>query len=364
MNECRRVLVVDDDVTQRELLITLLISLDYEVTAVATGTEALAAISQCVPLLLLLDIGLPDIDGLEVMDKMRSIPGTEELIVILISGTTDTTTIAAGLERGAADFIPKPVNEVVLKVKLENQFRLQESRIKIQQLNEQLADEKLQIEEERNLLARYFSADLIKAILSGEVSTKIGGEVRTASILFCDMRNSTDIAERIEPEAFVDLVNNLFTDVTDIIYGEGGSVNKFVGDGILATFGCPGDLEDDAYHCASVALKVRKYLENFNEFRPAYLDEPIRLGIGMSRGKVFAGNVGSVHQIQYTVMGDPVNLASRLEGLTKRGKVDVLMCGEMRDTLGSRAKVMKANLDRVRGKLNQVRVYHLVELSN
>jgi CheY-like chemotaxis protein len=90
MNECRRVLVVDDDVTQRELLITLLISMDYEVNAVATGNEALESIRQCVPALVLLDIGLPDIDGLEVMDKMASIPDTEDLIVILISGSADT----------------------------------------------------------------------------------------------------------------------------------------------------------------------------------------------------------------------------------------------------------------------------------
>lgn len=340
-----------------------LVSLHYEVETVPDGMQAIESARRCLPDVVLLDIGLPDIDGLSVMEKMKSFPESESTVFILISGSSDSKTIAAGLERGAADFIPKPLNGTILRIKLENQLKLRNSRREIEQLNQQLADEKAHIEQERNRLARYFSRDLISAILSGEVSTKIGGELRTTSIFFCDMRNSVDIAESLDPAEFADLVNNLFTDVTDIIYGEGGSVNKFVGDGILATFGCPTDLEDDALHCASAALKIRKYLETFNEFRPGYLDEPVRLGIGMSRGKVFAGNVGSVHQIQYTVMGDPVNLASRLESLTKHAGVDNLLDGAMRDELGTRVRVRKATLTRVRGKMNDVRVYHLAGLA-
>ena len=362
MNTCKQILVVDDDESQLELLKIFLNDLNYPVKTVENGQDALESCRSCMPDMILLDIGLPDMNGLSLMDELKNIESDDDPIIILISGNADTKTIAAGLERGAVDFLPKPLNETILRIKLENQLKLQESGRQIQILNSQLGEEKQRIEEERNLLARYFSKDMINGILSGDISTRIGGDVKTASIFFCDMRNSVDIAETLAPEAFVELVNNLFTDVTDIIYGEGGSVNKFVGDGILATFGLPAELEDDAFHCASTALKIRKYLENFNQFRPEYLKEPIRLGMGMSRGQVFAGNVGSVHQIQYTVMGDPVNLASRMEALTKRAKVDTLMCGNVRDALGTRAKVLKANLTHVRGKLNKVRIYHLVEL--
>ena len=285
MKECDHILVVDDEETQRELLTAVLHAAGHRVEAVTNGSDALKSVQRCKPPLILLDIGLPDIDGLEVMAKIKKDPATTDATIILISGMADTETIAAGLQHGAADFVPKPVNGTVLTVKVNNQLRLRESLIQITRLNEELEKEKRRIQNERDLLARYFSADLIGAILSGAISTEIGGEVRTASILFCDIRNSTGIAERIPPQDFVDLVNSVFTDVTDIIYGEGGSVNKFVGDGILATFGCPTALEDDAYHCARVAIKIRKYLQNFNQFRPKYLEEPIALSVGMSRGR-------------------------------------------------------------------------------
>ena len=362
MGVVHRILVVDHDVEQRRLLASILETLGCEVESTGTGAEALDTVRDRRPAMVLLDVDLPDMDGLSAMRQIKGDPATAETVVVMVTAATDNAIVAIGLEWGAEDVIQKPYNHLVLSAKIGSHLRLLESRQEVRALNEQLAAEKRRVQEERDRLARYFSADLIKGILSGEISTRIGGEVRTASILFCDIRNSTRIAELVEPGAFMDLVNNLFTDVADLIYGEGGSVNKYIGDAILATFGCPTRLDDDAYHCAMVALKIRKYLVNFNQFRPDCLSVPIRMGVGMCRGEVFAGNVGSVHQIQYTVLGDPVNLASRLEGLTKQTKADTLMCGAMRDSLGSRATVKKINLSRVRGKLREVQVYFLVDL--
>jgi adenylate cyclase len=357
-----RILVVDDDETQRHLLVAILGTLGCEVESAGTGGEALDLVRTHHPEMVLLDVDLPDMDGLSAMRQIKGDPATAETMVLMVTGATDGAIVAVALEWGAEDVIQKPFNQLVLSAKIGSHLRLLESRQEVRSLNEQLAAEKRRVQEERDRLARYFSADLIQGILSGEISTRIGGEVRTASILFSDIRNSTQMAEKMGPESFMNLVNNVFTDISDIVYGEGGSVNKFIGDGILATFGCPNRLEDDAYHCAAAALKMRKYLIGYNQSRPKYLSEPLRMGVGMSRGEVFAGNVGSVHQIQYTVLGDPVNLASRLENLTKLSKADTLMCGEMREQLGSRAKVMKVNLDHVRGKLREVRVYFLVDL--
>ncbi len=223
-----------------------------------------------------------------------------------------------------------------------------------------LGDLKDKALKERDLLAKYFSRDLIDGILDGTISTKLGGEIRIASILFCDLRNSTTIAENIEPELFMKLLNNLFTDLTDIIFGENGSVNKFLGDGILATFGCPKEISDDALHCANVAVKIRKYLFNFNQFRPKYLKDPISMGVGIARGKLFTGNFGSVNQIEYSVLGDPVNIASRLESLTREAGCDILLDGNIRDELGDRVEVERLELNSVKGKLKEVSIYKLL----
>ncbi len=362
MTEKQDIIIVDAYKENQQILKKTLTALGFSLRAVQTGKEALKTIAQYHPAIILLNLELPDIDGLDLLRALVKKVNSSTTAIILISSSTSPDRVETALKLGAVDFIGKPFYPQILKLRLNNQLKWLKYNKEAEILHRELSEKQKRDAEVKELLSKYFSKDLIEAILSGTVNNAIGGNLLTASILFCDMRDSTTIAEKVGPSAFMDLLNSVFTDLTDIIYGEGGSVNKFVGDGILATFGCPKNLENDALHCANTAFKIRKYLNEFNQFRPPYLKEPLQFGIGMSRGEIFAGNVGSVHQIQYTVLGDPVNIASRLEGLTKRVGVDILMDRNIREILGNQAEVQRVKLTHVRGKLQQTLIYYLKNL--
>ncbi len=193
---------------------------------------------------------------------------------------------------------------------------------------------------------------------------KLTGTHLNASMLFFDLRGSTTIAEKLEPMIFSEFLSELFTDIMDLIYGNGGTVNKIMGDGIFATFGCPETTGDDAYQCTKTALQIREYLNTFNDVRPSYLEHEIKCGIGISTGKVFAGNIGSIRRMEYTVLGDAVNTASRLESLTKDIGHDILIDGNTYNILKDRINIETTEISHVKGKTEVLKIFKLISLKD
>ncbi len=362
-NNCNSIHIVDDSSENLQKMESLLTGLNQDASASKDPAEALKTIRDCAPEIILLDIDIPGLSASSFIASALELYSSNPPFIILMSENQSEDVFIDGLNAGANDIIRKPFNLNELKIKLSNVIKLIDHVKENEKLHEALQREKDVLQKERNLLAKYFSRDLIDAILNGEVSTEIGGEIRTVSILFCDLRNSTLIAKNTDPGQFSKFLNNLFTDITDIIYGEEGSVNKFLGDGILATFGCPRVIENDAYHCASVAVKIRKYLDNFNQFRPEFLSDHVEMGIGIARGDVFMGNIGSVNQIEYTVLGDPVNIAARLQYLTKKAGVGILMDGQIKEKLGGSAVSRRVRFKGIRGRMEGLDIYNLLSLN-
>lgn len=218
---------------------------------------------------------------------------------------------------------------------------------------------KQRLKNERRLLTRYFSEDIVEGILQDEHANSLSGRHQEATIMFFDVRRSTAIAEQLEPQVFAEFLSEFFTDIMDLVYGNHGSVNKLLGDGIMSTFGCPVPAEHDVLNAAKCALQIRNHLATFNDVRPDYIKEPIRVGMGIATGKVFAGNIGSVRRMEYTVLGDPVNTASRLESMTKEAGVDILIDGNTRHRLGNLIKCRKIQHSGVRGKLQEIEIFSL-----
>lgn len=213
---------------------------------------------------------------------------------------------------------------------------------------------------QRNALEKYFPQNVVDSILENSDDIhELRGEHLEASILFFDLRSSTKIAESLEPIVFSQFLSELFTDIMDLIYGNGGSVNKLIGDGIMATFGCPYSIGDDALRCAKSALDIKEYLHTFNDVRPEYLREPISGGIGIATGKVFAGYIGSVRRMEYTVLGDPVNLSSRLEALTKAHGGSILIDKNTLEKISQEAVFSLVGSLDIRGKSEPVDIYSL-----
>lgn len=206
-------------------------------------------------------------------------------------------------------------------------------------------------------LSAYFSGDVVKMILGQQATNHDYGENLEATIFFLDIRNFTRISEGVEPNLIAALLNRLYTDIMDLILTYKGSVNKIIGDALLSTFGCPVRGERDARNAVECALAIRDTLHLFNSTKPAYIQEDISIGMGIATGRVFAGTIGSYRKRDYTVIGDTVNIAARLEGLTKQTRFDLIIDRKTRDLAGQDLKVRKLQVSRVRGRTQPMEIF-------
>lgn len=186
---------------------------------------------------------------------------------------------------------------------------------------------RMETEKTREALSRYVSPQVAAEILTKDISLR--GERKMATILFFDIRNFTALSETMPAEKVVNFLNELFSDIVDIIFEHNGTLDKFLGDGLMAVFGVPIGTEKDELNAICAALKIRDAVSEINRLRVGVENlAPIKFGIGIHTGEVVAGNVGSKKRIDYTVIGRSVNLASRVEALTKHFNTDVLITEE------------------------------------
>jgi len=154
---------------------------------------------------------------------------------------------------------------------------------------------------------------------------KLGGDRKDLSVLFSDIRGFTTLAERLTPEEVVHLLNEYLTVMTDIVIKNNGLLDKYMGDAIMALYGAPLDLPDHPSKACHSALEMMTELEKLNQKWVAEGKHPIDIGIGINTGPMIVGNMGSVERFDFTAMGDSVNLGSRLEGVNKSYKTNIII---------------------------------------
>lgn len=206
----------------------------------------------------------------------------------------------------------------------------------------------------------YLSPDVIERVLVDPSLLRLGGERREITSFFSDVAGFTSVAEGLEPEALVALLNDYLTEMTDIILAEGGTLDKYVGDAIVAFWNAPLDQPDHALRAGRAALRCRARLDALGPvFRERY-GRPVAMRIGVNSGPAVVGNMGSGRRFDYTAMGDTVNLASRLEGACKHYGVGLLVGEETYRRLGGELAGREVDIIRVVGKARPVRVYELL----
>jgi len=165
---------------------------------------------------------------------------------------------------------------------------------------------------ERQALERYLSPNIAEKILSNPDEIQLGGENQTVTILFSDIRGFTRMSEHMEPHAVVELLNEYFSEMTDIIFDSGGTLDKYLGDGIMVVYGAPLAMADAPLRATKAAMEMQRSLAALNRDWESRGQQPLRMGVGVNTGPVTAGNIGSAKRMDFTVIGDAVNLASRL----------------------------------------------------
>jgi adenylate cyclase len=210
----------------------------------------------------------------------------------------------------------------------------------------------------RDSFARYLSRDVMARVLADAPSLR--GEHRSVSILFSDLRGFTTLSEQMEPERIAAHLNEYFDAMTTAIFAHRGMINDFVGDAVMAVFGAPVDDPDHAWNAVQSALAMNHALDALNRRWEAAGLPRLQMGIGIHTGAVFAGNVGGRDRIKYTVIGDPVNVASRVEGLNKELGTTMLITGETLAAVGDRVRVRDCGPIAVKGRVEKVRVFEVL----
>lgn len=214
----------------------------------------------------------------------------------------------------------------------------------------------------RNAFSHYLSPDLVKRLADQPGQLRLGGESRRMSILFSDVRNFTNISEKLDAEALAQFMNRYLTKMTDAILRHGGTVDKYIGDAIMAFWNAPLVDDDHPSNACKAALAMIEGLEQVNQELRAQegwpLEDDIRIGIGINTGHCSVGNFGSEQRFDYSVLGDDVNVAARLEGLSKTYGVSTLIGEETRAATSEFAAV-ELDLVRVKGRAAASRIYLL-----
>lgn len=309
-------LIVDDDPIARGLMADALAQSGFEVRAVADAGGAFQTLAGGgAPQLLVVDYILPGMNGLDLVRTMREDPRAVDSAIVLVTGVQDRATGVAALRLGADDFLLKPLDlgELVLRCRA--------------------------IVERR----------------SGPPAS--GHERRDLAVLFADVRGFTPLTERIDPETSVTIINDLFETLDRAVEAEGGYVDKFMGDSLLALFGARGAPERNELRACRAALEMQALARRFAEdsLSLAAHAAAFGIGVGVACGQAVVGAVGTRKKRTFTAIGDPVNLASRLQGVAERD--EVVIDGEVASRLGPRARISPPREIAVKGK-EKPRVVH------
>jgi class 3 adenylate cyclase len=336
-----RVLVADDSDDVRYNLTQRLARFGFQhVETADDGRQALDRLSAEHFDLLLLDIMMPQCTGFEVLETLRESGRLATLPVIVISALDELQSAVRCIEVGAEDYLTKPIDATLLRARVNNAIE-----------KKRLRDEtERQLSIIRATLGRYVPDSVVRQVVAG------GGMLEPskieATILYTDIEGFTSVVENMAPEQTVLMLNEYFEVVTEPILEYGGTINQFQGDAMLVTFNVP---VLDAEH-ADNALRAAVELQKRHHGR-RFAGVALRTRVGINTGDVVAGNVGSGTRVNYTVHGDAVNLAARLEDLNKSLGTRVLISHTTRAQLSDPSKVRRVDEVKVRGRAAPLTVY-------
>ena len=333
-----RLLIVDDNKVNRLLLARNLELQGHAVAAAENGRVALEMLRRERFDLLLLDMEMPEMNGFEVLEALTGDLQLRDLPVIVTSSLEGMENVVRCIELGAEDYLPKPVNPILLKARIR--ASLEKKRLRDQQ---------------KELVRRFATPEVAQDLQ--ESGFALGGKRVRGTVMFADIRGFTTLAEAQPPEETIELLNTYYTLMFDAISGHGGIVSQIAGDGLMAIFGAPLPLADHEDAAARTALDMIEMIDLFNVDQAAAGKAPIRIGIGIATGDMVAGYTGTQARATYTCIGDTVNLAARLEAHTKEAKRAILVDGATRAALLGDIAVDALGLVTIRGKVQQVDVF-------
>jgi class 3 adenylate cyclase len=343
-----QILVVDDSAEEAYYARLQLEGEGYDVLTAASGGDALQLVEARLADMVLLDVGLPDLDGFEVCRRIRdwetAVYGHSHVVpIVIVTGRPSEDRVAA-VDAGADDFLTKPVSHIELLARVRSLLRIKSLHDQLEARNRLLYD----------ALQRSVSAPVAERILEDpERYLRPGGERRQVTVLFADLRGYSTIAEALEPHRAIVVLNAYLARIIDVIYRYGGTVNQLLGDGVMSLFGAPISFGDDAWRAVQAALDLQA--ESTALEPPGLPEVRLSMGIGITTGEAIVGHIGSERRVDYTAVGSVVNLAARFQ--SHAGPGQILITQPTYDLVRELVVVNDVGTQSVRGLTEWVQAY-------
>ncbi|MCG6876340.1 MAG: response regulator [Betaproteobacteria bacterium] len=324
------VLVVDDNPENREMLARRLGREGFAVLRAAGGAEALATLETAAVDLVLLDVMMPDINGYDVLKRLKADERLRDIPVLMISSLDEDESVARCIELGADDFLPKPFSPVILRARVSaclERKRLRDQDVRhaaeLEEWNrtlEQRVQEGVSHLERLGRLKRFFSPQLAELIVGGGAEDPLRTHRRQVTVVFLDLRGFTSFAETAEPEEIMSVLGEYHAAMGELILAHEGTLERFTGDGMMIFFNDPMEVPDHAERAVRMALAMRECVARLAAgWKKQGWD--LALGVGIAQGYATIGAIGFEGRRDYAAIGTVTNLAARLCGEAKGGQI-------------------------------------------
>ncbi len=361
------ILIADDIKTNRRLL-TLMLRAEnpgYELIEAADGEETLAKVESCSPDLILLDVMMPKMNGFEVCKLLKAEKKTRFIPIIMITALTKFEDRIKGLEVGTDDFLSKPFRREELLTRVRSLLRMRHMHNQLEESHRIVHAQKEEIQKKNELLSeilnRYMSEEVSNQILSDpDKYLKLGGESRKITTLFADIRGFTAYSNQRSPKEVVKTLNTVFERLTRVVFDHRGTLDKLLGDGMMVFYGAPLSNDDDAFRALQTAMAMQSVFKEVQKARNDSMFSELGLGIGINTGDAIVGNIGSERTMDYTVIADSVNIASRLEGIAKKG--EIIISQYTHDETANRIIVEQLPPQKIKGIAVSLSLYRLIQI--
>src|ERR1700722_8452887 len=361
-----RILIVDDNEHNRAILAARLGAHGYATAEACDGVEALEMVGGEAPDLILLDVSMPRMDGLEVCRRLRSDPNVGLVPIILVTARSDSKDVVAGLEAGADEYLAKPIDQQALVARVRSMLRIKElhDRIKQQavelaQLNDSLerrvAEQVVQIER-ASRLKRFLSPQVADLVLASPTLKPLESHRREVTVVFCDLRGFTAFAETTEPEEVMTVLREYHAALGALIHEFEGTLERFVGDGVLVLFNDPMPCSDPCLRGARMAWAMRVRIKELAAGWRAS-GHTLGFGVGIAHGYATLGSIGFEGRSDYSAIGTVVNLAARL--CAEAGDGHILVDSKVRAAIENAATLEPAGDLALKGLHRAVPAFYL-----
>jgi adenylate cyclase len=330
MHSPPRILVVDDNETNRDILITRLRMHGYDLIQAADGEEAIEATRKAQPDLILLDVMMPKLDGIEATKRLKADESLPFTPIILVTAKADSKDVVTGLEAGADEYLTKPVDQTSLVARVKSMLRVKELHDKIasqaadlakwnKTLEERVADQLTQIER-AGRLKRFLAPQIAELVLNDGDDKVLESHRRDVSVVFCDLRGFTAFAETSEPEEVMAGLRDYHAQLGKLIHKYEGTLERFLGDGLMVLFNDPLRCPDPSLRAVRMAVEIRDAVADLATgwSKRGY---ELGFGLGIAHGYATLGGIGFEGRFDYSAIGTVVNLAARLCSQALAGQI-------------------------------------------